>query len=85
MVGQERLSTKVTGIINRIEQDLDSVDSKIGEAMHVLDLDNDGLVRLLGRLRVACAHEYLIACMHVLKLDYDRLVCLLICLLARAC
>ena len=45
VVGQERLSTKVTSIINRIEQDLDSVDSKIGEAMHVLDLDNDGLVR----------------------------------------
>ena len=45
MVGQERLSTKVTSIINRIEQDLDSVDLKIGEAMHVLDLDNDGLVR----------------------------------------
>lgn len=47
VVGQQRLATKVTSILNRIEEDLDSVDSKIGESMHVLDVDNDGLVRLL--------------------------------------
>ena len=47
MVGQQRLATKVTSILNRIEEDLDSVDSKIGESMHVLDVDNDGLVRLV--------------------------------------
>lgn len=45
VVGRQRLADKVTGILHRIERDLDSVDSKIGEAMHVLDVDNDGLVR----------------------------------------
>ena len=45
VVGQQRLATKVTSILNRIEEDLDSVDSKIGASMHVLDVDNDGLVR----------------------------------------
>ena len=45
VVGQSRLADKVTAILGRIERELDSVDSKIGESMHVLDLDNDGLVR----------------------------------------
>ena len=44
VVGRQRLADKVSGILQRIERDLDHVDSKIGEAMHVLDLDNDGLV-----------------------------------------
>ena len=39
MVGQERLSSKLSGVINRIPQDLDD----IGESVHVLDLNNDGL------------------------------------------
>ena len=45
MIGQKRLADKVTGILERIEKELDSVESKIGEAMHVLDTDNDGMVR----------------------------------------
>lgn len=44
LVGQQRLADKVTGILQRIERELDTVDSRIGEAMHVLDVDNDGLV-----------------------------------------
>ena len=44
VVGQARLASKVTSILERIEAELDSVDSKIGERMHILDLDNDGLV-----------------------------------------
>lgn len=43
-VGHERLSSNVSGILARLEGELDHVDSKIGESMHVLDLDNDGLV-----------------------------------------
>lgn len=45
VIGQKRLADKVTGILERIEKELDSVESKIGEAMHVLDTDNDGIVR----------------------------------------
>lgn len=44
-VGHERLSNNVSNILARLEGELDQVDSKIGESMHVLDLDNDGLVR----------------------------------------
>lgn len=47
VVGQKRLADRVTGILARIEEELDHVDSRIGEAMHVLDADNDGLVRPL--------------------------------------
>ena len=43
-MGRQRLADKVTSILHRIERDLDQVDSRIGEAMHVLDIDNDGLV-----------------------------------------
>lgn len=42
----KRLSDKVSGILQRIEEELDVVDAKIGESMHILDLDNDGLVGL---------------------------------------
>ena len=45
IIGQKRLRDKVSGILERIEKELDSVESKIGEAMHVLDTDNDGMVR----------------------------------------
>ena len=41
---QKRLADKVSGILSRIEAELDAVDEKIGERMHILDLDNDGLV-----------------------------------------
>ena len=44
IIGQKRLRDKVSGILERIEKELDSVESKIGEAMHVLDTDNDGMV-----------------------------------------
>ena len=46
VIGQKRLADKVTGILERIEKELDTVDSKIGEAMHILDTDNDGMVRV---------------------------------------
>ncbi len=45
IVPQKRLADKVSGILSRIEAELDAVDEKIGERMHILDLDNDGLVR----------------------------------------
>ena len=44
IVPAKRLSDKVSGILQRIETELDAVDEKIGERMHILDLDNDGLV-----------------------------------------
>lgn len=44
IIGQKRLADKVTGILERIEKELDTVDTKIGEAMHILDTDNDGMV-----------------------------------------
>jgi hypothetical protein len=62
VIGQKRLADKVTGILERIEKELDSVESKIGEAMHVLDTDNDGMVRSL-RLSHLC---------HMLRLSADR-------------
>lgn len=46
IVPQKRLADKVSGILSRIEAELDAVDEKIGERMHILDLDNDGLVSL---------------------------------------
>jgi hypothetical protein len=42
---QKQLADHVTDILHRIEQELDDADAKIGESMHMLDLDNDGLVR----------------------------------------
>ena len=54
VVGQQRLATKVTSILNRIEEDLDSVDTRIGEAMHVLDVDNDGLVGSQSPVKHLC-------------------------------
>ncbi|KAK9807532.1 hypothetical protein WJX72_001831 [[Myrmecia] bisecta] len=44
VVGTKRLADKVSTILARIEKELDQVDSKIGESMHVLDLDNDGMI-----------------------------------------
>jgi LETM1 and EF-hand domain-containing protein 1 len=44
IVPQKRLADKVSGILTRIEHELDVVDEKIGERMHILDLDNDGLI-----------------------------------------
>lgn len=47
VVGQKRLADKVSGILERIEKEIDNVEAKIGKSMHVLDLDGDGLVRTL--------------------------------------
>ena len=57
IIGQKRLRDKVSGILERIEKELDSVESKIGEAMHVLDTDNDGMVRPCPS-RYACLKEH---------------------------
>ena len=54
VVGQKRLADKVSGILERIEKELDSVEISIGESMHVLDTDNDGMVRLLSILCTLC-------------------------------
>lgn len=48
VAGQKRLEDKVTGILHRIEKELDEADTRIGDAMHVLDIDNDGLVMTLN-------------------------------------
>lgn len=32
------------GILMRLEQELDDVEKTIGERLHVIDLDNDGLI-----------------------------------------
>ncbi len=48
VVGAKRLSDNVSNILARLEGELDEVDSRIGESMHVLDLDNDGLVSTLS-------------------------------------
>ena len=54
VVGHSRLQANVQSILQRIERDLDHADARIGESMHVLDLDNDGLVRGGGRCTVSC-------------------------------
>ena len=43
-LGAERLAGRVPAILARIEAELDTVDARIGERMHVLDADNDGIV-----------------------------------------
>ena len=43
-LGAERLAGRVPAILTRIEAELDAVDARIGESMHVLDVDNDGIV-----------------------------------------
>lgn len=40
----ERLEERVSGILMRIEQELDAAEKQIGSNLHVLDLDNDGLI-----------------------------------------
>ena len=55
IVPQKRLADKVSGILSRIEAELDAVDEKIGERMHILDLDNDGLVRHCLNFSLTCS------------------------------
>ena len=54
IVPQKRLADKVSGILSRIEAELDAVDEKIGERMHILDLDNDGLVSCVIHPTYSC-------------------------------
>lgn len=61
IVPQKRLADKVSGILSRIEAELDAVDEKIGERMHILDLDNDGLVRILISPCLACSSHLLLS------------------------
>lgn len=58
VVGQQRLADKVTSILDRIEMELDEADSNIGQAMHLVDLDNDGLVRPLLLRAFVCMGYY---------------------------
>lgn len=44
VIGQQRLADKVSSILDRIEMELDEADSNIGQSMHMLDLDGDGLI-----------------------------------------
>jgi hypothetical protein len=43
-LGQRRLEDKVTGILKRVERDLDIAETKIGNKFRLLDVDNDGVV-----------------------------------------
>ncbi len=58
----------MTGILERIEKELDSVESKIGEAMHVLDTDNDGMVRACAVFNLLTA----LKCHACLWTQYER-------------
>lgn len=40
----QALEERVGGILMRLEQELDDVEKTIGERLHVIDLDNDGLI-----------------------------------------
>ena len=63
--GAARLSGRVPAILARIERELDAVDARIGERMHVLDEDNDGVIseeelkRALGFLRESLGEDEL--------------------------
>jgi LETM1 and EF-hand domain-containing protein 1, mitochondrial len=64
-LGAARLSGQVPAILARIERELDAVDARIGERMHVLDEDNDGVIseeelkRALGFLRESLGEDEL--------------------------
>ncbi|WIA07926.1 hypothetical protein OEZ85_007404 [Tetradesmus obliquus] len=44
LVAPRRLEERVNGILLRLEKELDQAEEAIGERLHVLDLDNDGLI-----------------------------------------
>ncbi|KAL6777570.1 MDM38 [Auxenochlorella protothecoides x Auxenochlorella symbiontica] len=44
MVGESRLADKVASILGRVEAELDAADAHIGNRLHVLDLDQDGVI-----------------------------------------
>lgn len=45
-LGQKRLEERVSGILKRVEKELDDADTKIGSKLRVLDLDNDGIISM---------------------------------------
>lgn len=45
-LGQKRLEERVTGILKRVEKELDDADQKIGSKLRVLDMDNDGVISM---------------------------------------
>ena len=45
-LGQQRLEERVTGILKRVEKELDEADQKIGDKLRVLDMDNDGVISM---------------------------------------
>jgi len=64
-LGQRRLEDKVTGILKRVERDLDIAETKIGNKFRLLDVDNDGVVSLGNRLcsdGVFCKEQILNVC-----------------------
>ena len=44
LAAPQRLEERVSGILLRIEKELDQAEQAIGSNMHVIDLDNDGLI-----------------------------------------
>lgn len=40
----ERVQTKLASMLNRLELEIQSVEKRIGDKMHVLDRDKDGMV-----------------------------------------
>lgn len=40
------LSSRVSKFLHKIEKEMDEVDNQIGENMHLIDLDGDGVVRI---------------------------------------
>ncbi len=44
----------------RIEKELDDADRQIGDKMHVIDLDNDGLIRWVAPTMLACMSAHLV-------------------------
>lgn len=40
----ERVQTKLASMLNRLELEIQSVEQRIGDKMHVLDRDSDGMV-----------------------------------------
>jgi LETM1 and EF-hand domain-containing protein 1, mitochondrial len=45
-LGQKALEERVAGILSRVERELDDADTKIGDRMRLLDLDNDGIISM---------------------------------------
>ena len=63
-----KLSNRVTRMLASIEKELDAVESKIGQRMHVLDTDQDGAWAAWANARVhsgtrSCLHMRMHSCM----------------------